>query len=70
MAGEKGRQHVFECVCGNRILFELDAASADEGAGEVRRTRAIYTETGARLIRCPRCGTEVTGTENGPDRES
>lgn len=59
MPEDPPRQHEFHCVCGNRILFELPSVPAALCTEDERRVLAITSETGARLDRCPRCGTEI-----------
>jgi len=56
---EEGRRVTRQCVCGQKIILELRPNPGKGGAEDAMRVVALYSETGARIEQCPRCGTSI-----------
>lgn len=55
----KTRREVRECICGQRIVYEIPEDGGKLGEEDGSRVIAISTETGASILQCPRCATAV-----------
>ncbi len=52
------RRETRECLCGQKIVVEVRTES--QAADEEPRVIALYSESGAELEQCPRCGVTPT----------
>ncbi|NUQ66400.1 MAG: hypothetical protein HUU20_28385 [Pirellulales bacterium] len=55
---DREKTRVYECLCGNRIVYQIEALPGTAGSQE--RIVHMQAADGAELVRCPRCGQEVS----------
>ena len=57
------RRETRQCVCGQKIVVEVRTDT--EAAEDEPRVVALYSESGAKLEQCPRCG--ISPSKRGPE---